>query len=476
MSALDRTELEASPLADLHLIADQLGLDGYRRLRKADLIAGILGGEGAEATSPQDVADDATAASSTRSPESASGEDAPRPPRARRGGRSRRTGSTEPDTSKQTDGDQDDESRPAASRPRRSAQPRSARGGPDARDPREADAPPSPRPTRRGREPDATGEARAGREPRGAREARGPSDAPTDQVVSGQVELLGNGSAFLRLDASGPSDEDVYISAAQVRRCELVAGDRVTGPARPPRRSERYPSLVRVDTINSAPADAVAEGTHYEDLPATWPSECFVLGGDDPTLEAVARLTPLGRGSRVVICGGARAGKTEALRRLVGAVSATPQMDVSLVLVGVRPEEISEWQSGAVKPLTALSMAASTDAQTAAVERAVETGRRVAARGGHAVVAVDSLDALTAHAARKALAAARNLAAGGSLTVIATATAPVGGETTVIALDAALTALGQLPALDLPTSGTMRPDLLVGEAGAAAIAAARAAT
>lgn len=474
MSALDRTELEASPLSDLHLIADQLGLDGYRRLRKADLIAGILGGQGADATSPQDVADNGPQVASTRSadPAAPAGDEAPRPPRARRGGRSRRARSTEPDTGTQADGE-DDAASPAAPRARRSAQPRSARGGRDSREPREADAPRNPRPTRRGRDADATSEARAGREPRGARAS---SDAPADQVLSGQVELLGNGSAFLRLDSSGPSDGDVYISAAQVRRCELVAGDRVSGPVRPPRRSERYPSLVRVDTINSAPADAVAEGTHYDDLPATWPSERFALDEDDPTLEAVARLTPLGRGSRVVICGGARAGKTEALRRLVTALAAQPQLDLSLVLAGIRPEEIGEWQSDAVKPLSALTMAASPDAQTAAVERAVETARRVAARGGHAVVAVDSLDALTAHAARKVLAAARNITDGGSLTVIATATTPVGGETTVIALDAALTALGKLPALDLHASGTMRPDLLVGESGVAAIAEARAAT
>ena len=78
--------------------------------------------------------------------------------------------------------------------------------------------------------------------------------------------------------------------------------------------------------------------------------------------------------------------------------------------------------------------------------------------------------------ARRALAAARNLVDGGSLTVIASATTPLGGETTVIALDGTLTAMGRFPALDLVASGTMRPELLVGEAGAEAIAKARADT
>ncbi len=89
------------------------------------------------------------------------------------------------------------------------------------------------------------------------------------------VELLGNGSGFLRTSPPEPSDDDVYISAAQVRRCELVSGDAVTGPMRPPRRSERYPSLVRVDTINGRPADEVAEGTHFDDLPVRVPARAL---------------------------------------------------------------------------------------------------------------------------------------------------------------------------------------------------------
>ena len=125
-------------------------------------------------------------------------------------------------------------------------------------------------------------------------------------------------------------------------------------------------------------------------------------------------------------------------------------------------------------PVSSLSFAASPDAQAQAVELAIEQGRRVAARGGDAVVLVDSLEYVSAGAARRFLAAARNIAGGGSLTVIAAASAPVGGETTVVTLDAALTALGRFPALDLAASGTLRPELLVGEAGAEAIAKARA--
>jgi transcription termination factor Rho len=176
----------------------------------------------------------------------------------------------------------------------------------------------------------------------------------------------------------------------------------------------------------------------------------------------------------VVITGGARAGKTETLRRLAGALSGAEGIELSVVLTGVRPEEAAEWKVGPVEPAAALTLAASADAQGQALERAVETAQRIAARGGHAIVLADSLDAIAPATARKALAAARAIVDGGSLTIIATATRPVGGETTVIGLDATRTAARNFPALDLAESGTLRPELLVGEAGADAIAAARA--
>ena len=129
--------------------------------------------------------------------------------------------------------------------------------------------------------------------------------------AEGVVELLANGSGFVRLAPPEPTDDDIYISAAQVKRCELVSGDRVSGPVRAPRRSERFQSLVRVDTINGRPADEVAEGTRFEDLPAAFPAERFELGSDDPTVKAIEWLTPFGKGSRVVIAGAARSGKSD---------------------------------------------------------------------------------------------------------------------------------------------------------------------
>jgi transcription termination factor Rho len=417
MTVLHRDALEASPLADLHAIASELGIDGYRRLRKADLVDRILEHQGDEpAVAAPEVADEDADRSVAEEIVDEAAEEADARPRRRRG----------------------------------------TRGG-------------------RGRAPRE--ESNGDRGDRGDRRDRGEDAddaARRDEVVEGVVELLGNGSGFVRLSPPDPSDGDVYISAAQVRRCELVSGDRVSGPVRRPRRSERYPSLVRVDTINGAPAEEVAEGTPYDELPSAFPSVRLELGSDDPTLKAIEWLTPIGRGSRVVITGGARAGKTEALRRLAGALAGTEGLELSLVLTGVRPEEVAEWRAGPVEPAATLTLSAPGDAQSHALERAVETAQRIAARGGHAVLLADTLDAIAPATARKALAAARAIVDGGSLTIIATATRPIGGETTVIGLDATRTAARNFPALDLATSGTLRPELLVGDAGADAIAAARA--
>ena len=140
------------------------------------------------------------------------------------------------------------------------------------------------------------------------------------------------------------------------------------------------------------------------------------------------------------------------------------------------PRGAAGLQVAAAQPASELTLAAAADAQGQAIERAVETGRRVAARGGHAVVLDRHARVRAPRRSRGAsLAAARNIVDGGSLTIIATARAPLGGETTVIALDAALAGSGRFPALDLVASGTLRPELLVGEKGAEAIAQARAA-
>jgi transcription termination factor Rho len=401
MTVIDRAALEASPLADLHAIASELSIDGYRRLRREQLIGAILERQENREEESQNEAESVE--------DEEAGAPRPRRRRGRRGGRGRGGG---------------------AAAEAESTAPQAEPAAPELRE-------------------------------------------ESEETVEGQVELLQNGSGFVRVNPPEQSDGDVYISAAQVKRCELIPGDRISGPKRAPRRSERFASLVRVDTINGEPAAEVAGRTRFDDLPAEFAHERFELDTGDPTIKAIESLTPIGKGSRVAIVGAARTGKTEILRRLTEALSKREDLTLLLLLTGVRPEELSEWNSGPVEPVQALTLADSADVQDQAVAATIDQGRRLAARGLDAVVLLDTLDGLHPHAARRALAAARKIVDGGSVTVIATAGKPLGGETTVIALDPALARAGQFPALDLHASGTIKVERLVGEEGAAEIARAR---
>lgn len=407
MSVFDRASLEESPLADLHAIASELSIDGYRRLRRGELVDAILARQSGD-EAPVDAAEE--------------GEPGTRRRRGRRGGRGRGV------RAKEAEADAEGEEEEEAEEPR--------------------------------------GE--------GAEELEEQPEQARDEIVEGVVELLPGGSGFVRVEPPDPSDNDVYISAAQVKRCELVSGDRVTGPRRPPRRSERFASLLRVDTVNGRPAAELADSARFDELVAEFPSERFELGAEDPTVKAITEQLPIGRGSRVTIVGPALSGKTETLRRLAESLGRREDLQVWLVLTGVRPEEISAWRGGPLEPAATASLAASAEAQGQAVEGVVEQARRMTARGAHTVVLIDTLDGVPPNLARRTLAAARKIVDGGSLTVIATATEPLGGETTVIALDPRLAAAGKFPAIDLAHSWTMRPELLVGESAAEKLGRARA--
>jgi len=407
MSVLTREVLESSTLADLHALAGELQIDGFRRLRREQLVDTIVERRGA-APSEEDGA--------------ASG-----------GGRRRRR--------------------------------RGGRRDEDRGEQVEAVAPDAPADDEAPRE--------NGRRRRGDRDRQEPAASAGDgeQQVEGTITVSPNGSALLQA-ADGA---EVYVSAGQVRRLELVDGDRIAGPTRPPRRSERFPSLIRVESINGRPADEASSGERFDELDVVRPSELLALtAAADPTVHAIAWLTPLGRGSRAVISGPHAAGKTEALRRLAVALREVDGLELLPVLAGVRPEEVADWRDGGVEPVAALDLSEGPDQRVKAIDEVVERGRRVAARGGHAVVLIDTLDGLGEGAARRILSAARRLGSGGSLTIVATREQPVGGESTVVVLDRALASTGRFPALDLVASTTLRPELLVGEEGAAAIAAARA--
>lgn len=389
MPVLNRDELERSPLADLHAIASELGVEDFRRLRREELVTAIV----------EHVAD----RSGSDGEASAASEDA---------GRRRRTGRG-----------------------------RGRRSGGEAERPAEASAP-APEPS----------------EPQMPEIDETAEPDPEAEVRAGVLDILPNGSGFLRGAALAPDRDDVHVAPAQIRRCELRSGDEVAGPVRAPRRSERHFSLVHVETVNGAPAEPPAERPDFDSLAPAYANERLAAPEE---LAAV----PFGKGSRVAVIDPPGAEGGSLLRRLVAALAERhPELRLAVALAGVRPEDAAEWGRGGI-PVVGGSADGSIDDQSQAAELALARAKRVAEGGGDALLVVDSLEAIAPDAARRVFAAARRLDGAGTLTVIATLA--VSDElarlaTSRIVLEAGVGARGN----EMPTvsavSDAVRTDLLAG--------------
>jgi transcription termination factor Rho len=329
MTVLQRKELESSPLADLHAIASELGLEGFRSKRKTDLIGAILDAQGGEEVPARAPAEDEAEPDEVPSEESLEGPSA------------------------------DEEEHPPE------------------------------------RELDVVEE-----------EPEVEEETSDEEILTGALDILANGSGFLRLDPAGQSRGDVYVSPAQIRRCELRSGDEVSGPVRPPRRNERHPSLIRVETVNGGEAEPPEQRPWFDDLTPVVPSE--PLG----ELSGVQ----FARGSRVAVVGPAGAGATTLLREAVKALGE--DLTVEIALAGVRPEEIAGWRELG-PPVVGGSFDRSPEPQAQAAELAVERAKRQVERGGHAVLVIDSLLALPPGTRRRVFGAGRATEEGGTLTVLA---------------------------------------------------------
>jgi transcription termination factor Rho len=369
MSVLDRKELEQSPLADLHAIASELGVEGFRRMRKEELIGAILAdsddGEAEPELPDRDRAAEAEAVVEER------------------------------------DADELDEEEPEDE---------------EEEPEKEEEEEPEPEP------------------------------AAEEDIRSGVLDVLPNGSGFMRSDPFTHSRDDVYVSPAQIRRCELRAGDEISGPVRPPRRSERYPSLVRIDSVNGKDPEPPADRPRFENLTAVFATE--KLPGPDG-LDAA----PFGKGSRVAVAGPPGAGATSLLRKIVGSL-AGGSVDAVVVLAGVRPEEVTDWRRESGITVAGGAFDGSVEEQAQVAEMAVERAKRAVEQGKDAVIVVDTLDSLPNAVARRVFGAARKVEEGGSLTVIAAvgeSSEPLRVATTRIVLDG-----GNVSA----ASGTTRADLL----------------
>ena len=294
---------------------------------------------------------------------------------------------------------------------------------------------------------------------------RGEDEATHD--VRGVLELTRQRYGFLRLSGLAPADGDVYVSAAQVRRCELRPGDEVAGPARDPRRGERHPALVHVDTVNGEdPTEEVRVA--FDEFSPVLPERRISLdAAGDVLARAVDLLAPLAFGHRVLVRAAPRSGRTTLLRSLARAAVTEETARVIVLLVDERPEEATAWREAV--PVAEFAIATAELApveQVRTAELALERARRLAEAGIDAVLVCDSLTRL-AHAAgdvneaKRLFGSGRKLSGGGSLTVIATTVDGLDGdegpdahravittESALVVLDPELAAAGVTPSIN----------------------------
>jgi len=312
-------------------------------------------------------------------------------------------------------------------------------------------------------------------------------DAETEEV-SGVLEVTPQRYGFLRFGGLEAQSDDVYVSASQIRRCELRSGDEVAGPARAPRRGERHRALVHVDRVNGG-EPPTEERPAFDELTAVLPKRRVSLGeSSDVLARAVDLLTPLALGQRVLVTAAPRSGRTTLLRALAGAIAAQEGLELTVLLIDERPEEATAWREALPESevVSATADLAPED-QVRVAELALERTRRLAESGKDACLVVDSLSRLAVASSstggrgrasdvaevKSLFGSGRELSeeSAGSLTVIATVVegaeddgdaerAVVTTESSLIALDPDLAAAGVFPALRIADSRISNEDAL----------------
>jgi transcription termination factor Rho len=290
------------------------------------------------------------------------------------------------------------------------------------------------------------------------RDSREQRDVPTEEV-SGILDVMPEGHGFLRPKYT-PSDRDVYISASQIRRFNLRAGDLVKGAARPPKENERYFGLLQVDLVNEKPSEQFVSTngekirrTKFEDLTAIYPNRHLKLEtGKMPLSQRVIDLiAPIGFGQRGLVVSPPKAGKTSILKDLAAGITQNhPDVVLMAVLVGERPEEVTDLSRSIKGDVIASNFDEPAENQTTAAEIALERAKRLVEEGKDVVILLDSItrlgraynlsvppsgrtlsggfDPVALYPPKHFFGAARNCEEGGSLTIIGTALVDTGSR------------------------------------------------
>ena len=323
-------------------------------------------------------------------------------------------------------------------------------------------------------------------------------DQDTGEPVSGVLDITPRGHGFIRLSGLEAAEEDVYVSPSQIRRCEMQRGDEVAGPARQPRRGERYPALIHVDTINGVEpggdrlrltdATPVHPTRRIELPPAEGASETDVIA-----LRAFDLLCAPAHGQRILIKAAAGSGRTSLLRAIAAPLAGREDLELVVLLVDERPEEVAAWRDAAPGAELAIATADMRPGeQLRLVELAIGHATRRAESGADVVLLVDSISRIAVAAddpgrVKPLFGAGRETAEEdlGALTVIATALTDgedEGGvkealettESALLVLDRDLAAAGVFPAVDVAACRISGEEHIRDESELAAIRALRA--
>ena len=317
--------------------------------------------------------------------------------------------------------------------------------------------------------------------------------------TAGILDVLSDGYGFLRTHGYLPSEEDVYVGMATIRRNGLRKGDYITGQTRPARPNEKYAALQRVDTVNGIALEDLGRRVRFADLTPVFPDERLVLehGKSTITARVIDLCAPIGKGQRGLIVSPPKAGKTTILKDIAASIAANnPEVHLMCLLVDERPEEVTDMERSIHGEVISSTFDMPSENHIAVSELVIERAKRLVENGQDVVILLDSLtrlaraynlaqpasgrilsggvDSTALYPPKKFLGAARNIEGGGSLTILASALIETGSKmdevifeefkgtgNMEVKLDRQLADRRIFPAIDPVASGTRREDLLL---------------
>jgi transcription termination factor Rho len=319
--------------------------------------------------------------------------------------------------------------------------------------------------------------------------------------VTGILEIISEGYGFLRQDTFRRGANDVYVSNSQIRRFNLRDGDAVYGQARPPKESEKYYGLLRVESINGLDPELARSRGSFGSLTPTFPNKLINLEttSDELSTRLINLVAPIGRGQRGLIVSPPKAGKTVLLQKIANAIT-TNYGDIHLMvcLIGERPEEVTDMKKSVEAEVIAATFDEPVESQTRVAELALERAKRLLEMGKDVVILLDGItrltraynlalpasgrtlsggvDSVALHPPKRFFGTARNTDEGGSLTIIATCLVDTGSRMDELIyeefkgtgnmelhLDRKLAERRIFPAIDILPSSTRREELLLDE-------------